>query len=145
MIFSNSCQYAIKSCIYLAKKGTKTDVIEIAEYIDSPAHFTSKILQKLAKKHIISSAKGRSGGFYLSEEQYHNLTIRDVCNAFDDEKKLPICILGLSECNDKNPCPVHHFGVEIKEKFRAILTLKISELKDIGNIQFNPIKNEKYP
>lgn len=41
--------------------------------------------------------------------------------------------------------PVHHFGVEIKEKFRAILTLKISELKDIGNIQFNPIKNEKYP
>ena len=137
MIFSNSCQYAIKSCIYLAKKNSeKTDVIEIAAYINSPAHFTSKILQKLAKNTIISSAKGRTGGFYLNDEQLKTLTIKDVCSAFDGEKILSGCILGLSECNDNNPCPVHHIGVEIKEKLRSILTLKISELKDIGSIQF---------
>ena len=49
MIFSNSCQYAIKSCIYLAVKQDKIDVTEISEFINSPVSFTSKILQKLAK------------------------------------------------------------------------------------------------
>ena len=137
MIFSHSCQYAIKSCIYLAKKnGEKTDVVEIAAYIHSPAHFTSKILQKLAKGNIISSAKGRNGGSYLNKEQQESLTIKDVYEAFDDEKQLFGCILGLSECNEENPCPVHHFGVEIKEKLRYILTLKIKELKDVGNIEY---------
>ena len=59
MIFSNSCQYAIKSCIYLAVKQDKIDVTEISEFINSPVSFTSKILQKLAKSNIIYSAKGR--------------------------------------------------------------------------------------
>jgi len=137
MIFSNSCQYAIKSCIYLAKKnGEKTDVVEIAAYINSPGHFTSKILQKLAKGNIISSAKGRSGGFYLNEEQLETLTIKDVCSALEGEKLLSGCILGLSECNDKKPCPVHDIGVEIKERLRRIYNFKISELKEIGSIQF---------
>ena len=135
MIFSHSCQYAIKSCIYLAKKREKTDVVEIAAYINSPAHFTSKILQKLAKNNIISSSKGRSGGFYLNDEQFQNLTVKQICIVFDDEKLLFGCILGLSECNEENPCPVHNIGVEIKERLREIYTLKIRELKDIGNIQ----------
>jgi Rrf2 family iron-sulfur cluster assembly transcriptional regulator len=136
MIFSHSCQYAIKSCIYLAKKREKVDVLEIATYINSPSHFTSKILQKLAKSNVISSVKGRNGGFYLNDVQYQSLTIKQVCSAFDGEKQFLGCILGLSECNEENPCPVHHIGVEIKEKFHCILELKINELKDIGNIQY---------
>lgn len=88
MIFSHSCQYAIKSCIYLARKnGSKTDVVEIAAYINSPAHFTSKILQKLVKGNMISSVKGRSGGFYLNDEQYQNLTVKEICNILRQETK----------------------------------------------------------
>lgn len=136
MIFSNSCQYAIKSCIYLAMKRDKAGVGEIAEFINSPVPFTSKILQKLAKNDMISSAKGRSGGFYLSEQQYETLTVGKVCKVTDNEDLLLGCVLGLSDCNEKNPCPVHHIAVGIKERVRLILELRISEMKDIGNIQF---------
>lgn len=94
-------------------------------------------MQKLAKSNIISSAKGRSGGFYLNDEQLQTLTIKDVCSAFDGEKILSDCILGLNECNENNPCPVHHIGVKIKVKIDYILSLKICDIKDVGNIKFN--------
>ena len=136
MIFSNSCQYAIKSCIYLAVKQDKIDVTEISEFINSPVSFTSKILQKLAKSNIISSAKGRNGGFFLNKEQLETLTIKDVCSAIEDEKIRSNCILGLNECNENNPCPVHHIAIKIKDKIEYILSLKICDIKDVGNIKF---------
>jgi Rrf2 family protein len=137
MIFSNSCQYAIKSCIYLAVKQDKIDVTEISEFINSPVSFTSKILQKLAKSNIISSAKGRGGGFYLDNLQYQTTTIKDICEIFDNEGTLKGCILGLSKCNKKNPCPIHHYALEIRDKIKYILSLKICDVKDVGNIKFN--------
>ena len=133
MIFSNSCQYAIKSCIYLAVKQDKIDVTEISEFINSPVSFTSKILQKLAKSNIISSAKGRGGGFYLDNLQYQTTTIKDICEIFDNEGTLKGCILGLSKCNKKNPCPIHHYALEIRDKIKYILSLKICDVKDVGN------------
>lgn len=137
MIFSNSCQYAIKSCIYLAKKRDKTDVVEISEFINSPVSFTSKILQKLAKNHIISSSKGRGGGFYLDILQYESTTIKDICKIFDNEEFVKDCVLGISKCNNKQPCPIHHHVLEVRNKIKYILSLKICEVKDIGNIKFN--------
>lgn len=136
MIFSNSCQYAIKSCIYLALKREKTDVVEIAKFINSPVSFTSKILQKLARNNVISSAKGRTGGFYLSDSQYISLTINDICFAIEKEQFLYKCALGLSECNAKKPCPIHHLAVGVREQIKCILELKINDIKDIGNIKF---------
>lgn len=136
MIFTHSCQYAIKSCIYLAMKREKIDVVEITQFINSPVPFTSKILQRLAKSNIISSAKGRSGGFYLNDEQYESLVVRDIYAAIEGEQMLNSCALGLSECSETNPCPVHHLAIGIKEKLQHILTLKINELKDTGNIKY---------
>src|SRR5690606_39748755 len=86
MIFSYSCQYAIKSCIYLANQKKKVGVGEISEFIGSPIPFTSKILQKLAKEGVISSSKGRSGGFYLNKHQYENLTIKDIYFVIDSSQ-----------------------------------------------------------
>ncbi len=136
MIFSQSCQYAIKSCIYLARKNEKTDVVEIAEYINSPVSFTSKLLQKLVRKNVISSSKGRSGGFYLSEEQYKKLTIRDIYAAIDNIEQIDKCALGLAECGSDKPCPIHHVNVLIKEKIFEIFKMKICEIKDLGEIAF---------
>lgn len=136
MIFSNSCKYAIKSCIYLALKKDKADVSEIAEYINSPVHFTSKILQKLSKNNIISSAKGRNGGFYLNELQYNTLTVKDICKVIENEDSFFDCVLGQSKCDQKNLCPMHHLILKIKENLQHVLSLKINQLKDFGNIKY---------
>ncbi len=134
MIFSHSVQYAIKSCIYLARKNEKTDVVEIAEFIGSPIPFTSKTLQKLVRKNVISSAKGRFGGFYLNETQYENLTISDIYFAIEETNSIDQCALGLKECSAKNPCPIHEVNVQIKKEFARILDYKIKTIKDSGQI-----------
>jgi len=136
MIFSYSCQYAIKSCIYLANQKVKVGVGEISEFIGSPIPFTSKILQKLAKEGVISSSKGRTGGFYLNNHQYENLTIKDIYAVIDSNHILDACALGISECSHENPCPIHNQIVEIKHTLKDILTLEIKNIKDDGKIQF---------
>ena len=49
-MFSKACEYAIRSCIYIASvsiQGKRVGLIDVAEKIQSPEAFTSKILQKL--------------------------------------------------------------------------------------------------
>ena len=137
MIFNLTCQYAIKSCIYLARKKTKVDAVEISEFINSPLSFTSKTLQKLAKSNIISSAKGRTGGFYLSETQYETLTVKDIFSALELQEDINECVLGLPTCGEENPCPVHHLAISLKHQLKHILSLKIKDLKDVGKIKFD--------
>lgn len=134
LIFSNTCQYAIKACIVLANEKRKIGIIDISEQIGTPTHFTSKILQQLTKKQLISSGKGKGGGFYLNDEQFENLTIKDIYENFEGKEVLTSCLLGLKQCNGENPCPIHHLAVAIKEKVLIMFKYKIKDLKDLGSV-----------
>ncbi len=134
LIFSNTCQYAIKACIVLSNERRKIGIKDISEKIGTPTAFTSKILQQLTKKGLISSGKGKGGGFYLNDEQYENLTIKDIYENFEGKEVLTSCLLGLKTCNGENPCPIHHLATEIKEKIIMMFQYKIKDLKDFGSV-----------
>ncbi|MCJ8154541.1 Rrf2 family transcriptional regulator [Chryseobacterium sp. SSA4.19] len=141
LIFSNTCQYAIKACIVLAMERRKIGIIDIAEQIGTPTHFTSKILQQLTKKQLISSGKGKGGGFYLSDEQFENLTIKDIYENFEGKGVLTSCLLGLKVCSADNPCPIHDLAFAVKEKVKIMFKYKIKDLKDLGSV----MKMMEYP
>ena len=67
MIYSRSAEYAIRSLVYLARipDGKLAMARQIAEEEKIPAHFLAKILQELARKGLLRSSKGPSGGFSL--------------------------------------------------------------------------------
>lgn len=134
LIFSNTSQYAIKACIVLATEKRKIGITDISEIIGTPTAFTSKILQQLTKKQLISSGKGKGGGFYLNDEQFDSLTIRDIYENFEGREVLTSCLLGLKECNGENPCPIHHLAIDIKEKVMIMFQYKIKDLKDLGSV-----------
>ncbi len=109
-MFSNSTKYAIKAVLYLAVHSSEAHKImikDIAEPINVPKAYIAKLLQQLAKRHIISSTKGPKGGFYLNENN-RNATIIDIVNVIDGEERLQSCLLTLKECNSANPCALHH-------------------------------------
>ena len=67
-MFSNSCQYAIRAVLYLAIHADthhKLGAEVLAGALGIPRHFLAKILQQLAKNKLISSSRGRNGGFFL--------------------------------------------------------------------------------
>ena len=134
LIFSHTCQYAIKACIVLATEKRKVGIIDISEVIGTPTAFTSKILQQLTKKQLISSGKGKGGGFFLSDEKFENLTIKDIYENFEGKEVFTSCLLGLKQCNVDNPCPIHHLAVAVKEKVLIMFHYKIKDLKDLGSV-----------
>lgn len=114
-MFSKSCEYAIRATIYIAAESSKEKKVgigDICDHIEAPRHFTAKILQILTRNNIVSSQKGVNGGFYLTREQ-NTKPISEIVLATDGNLLFKSCGLGLSECSETEPCPLH-------EKFRAI-------------------------
>lgn len=122
-MFSKTCEYSIRSAIYIAslhRKGRRVGVQEIADEIGSPAAFTAKILQRLVKLDILKSVKGPRGGFCLARPA-EELYILDFVVAIDGENVLQDCILGFKKCSSKKPCPLHDKFVEVREHLNKLL------------------------
>ncbi len=136
-MFSKACEYAIRAALYIAVKGTeenKLGIEEIANEIDSPKPFTAKILQTLVREGIISSIKGPNGGFYLAPKA-KPIPLARIVKAIDGDRVLHTCSLGLKECSDKFPCPIHNDIKAYKERLRKIMDEKtVQQLsKELGN------------
>lgn len=109
-MLSLTCKTAIKAVIYLASKfesGEKAGIKEIAEYIDASEHTVGKMMQVLVKDAVIYSAKGPSGGFYISREQLKQ-PIMNIIESIDGKEVFKECGLGLSKCSATHPCPIHN-------------------------------------
>ncbi|MCW5907614.1 MAG: Rrf2 family transcriptional regulator [Chitinophagales bacterium] len=126
MMFSKSCEYAIKAVIHLCietKDGSRLSIAEIAEAIDSPEPFTAKILQTLVRHDIISSAKGPGGGFYIDHHSKPVFVI-EIIDVIDGKHAFERCGLGLKECNEKRPCPIHNEFASYSRKLKRLLETK---------------------
>lgn len=130
-MFSKSCEYGIRAVIYIWSQnnsGKKLGIKDICKEIDAPEFFTAKILQSLAKQGIVSSAKGPNGGFYVEKHQV-DLALIEVIRAIDGDKIFQGCGLGLKECSEINPCPIHHEFKTIRDQLAQMLkNTKISDL-----------------
>lgn len=109
-MFSLTCKIAIKAVIYLASRKDneeRTGIKEIAEYIGASEHTVGKLLQTLVKNDVIKSAKGPTGGFYLSDAQLLQPVI-NIVYTIDGTEIFNECGLGLRKCSASQPCPIHH-------------------------------------
>ncbi|MBS1688559.1 MAG: Rrf2 family transcriptional regulator [Bacteroidetes bacterium] len=114
-MFSKSCEYAIRAAIYIAAESSqdkKVGIDEICDHIEAPKHFTAKILQILTRNKIVSSQKGVNGGFYIDKNQSKK-TLIQIVSAIDGNVLFTGCGLGLKECSEVEPCPLH-------DKFKGI-------------------------
>jgi Rrf2 family iron-sulfur cluster assembly transcriptional regulator len=123
-MFSKTCEYAIRASIYIADQsriGNRVGIKEIANSIGSPEAFTGKILQQLSKAQIIDSAKGPSGGFSIDTKKLKILKLSQIVNAIDGDSIYKGCGLGLSECSEIKPCPVHHKFKKVRNELKNML------------------------
>lgn len=125
-MFSKATEYALRATIYIAQKSSekkKIGIAEIAKGINSPKSFTAKILQLLtAGNKIVSSVRGPNGGFYITEKA-KKLPIRVILETMEEDGVLDKCVLGLKQCSELKPCPMHSqyktIKLQLKELFEA--------------------------
>ena len=123
-MFSKSCEYAIKAVIYIAQQSLQKNRVslnDIAKEIDSPTAFTAKILQLLSKEKIIRAVMGQTGGYEIKLSQLDNITLLNIVNVIDGEHIHSGCGLGLKECNELIPCPIHYDFVKIRDDLKQML------------------------
>ena len=117
-MFSKACEYAIKAALHVAhtsQQGERVGIKAIADATDSPVPFTGKIMQQLSRNGIVQSVKGPSGGFWMDEQQLRVVSVRDVVEVIDGDKLYVKCGLGLEECGEERPCPVHHQYKKVRD------------------------------
>ncbi len=122
-MFSKTCEYAIRAMIFIAQKsknGNKVGIKEIANGIGSPEHFIAKILQELARRRLLQSLKGPNGGFYLNEEAF-KYSLADIVKVIDGDNLFTGCGLGLKQCSESHPCPIHHEFKSIRKNMQTML------------------------
>lgn len=131
-MFSKSCNYAIKASIFIAKyslENEKVGFVDVAKEIDSPQAFTAKILQTLVKAGIIDSVKGVNGGFYIPMRRISTTFLVQIVEAIDGDVVFSGCGLGLQQCDENHPCPVHDKFKSIRDELSAMLhTTNLEEL-----------------
>ncbi len=123
-MFSKSCEYGLKAITYIATQsleGIRVKIGDVAEKTGSPEAFTAKILGLLTKHHIVNSQTGPNGGFFISKDTMQEIKINQIVKIIDGDEIYNGCALGLSECSDKEPCPMHSRFTKIREELKNML------------------------
>ena len=105
-MFSQTVEYALRAVIHLAHEAPAArTTAQIAAATRVPKDYLSKVLQGLAKKGVVKTHRGVSGGVSLAKAP-DEVTILDVVNAVDPIGRIPTCPLNLPN-HGTNLCPLH--------------------------------------
>jgi Rrf2 family protein len=123
-MIGKASEYAIRSLVYIFLQnqvGKRPGYKEIAEKISSPVPFTAKILQSLARAELVSSMKGRGGGFFF-DDSADPLSLYKIIRVMEGEKFFIKCGFGLKRCDAENPCPLHDEYSLVRDGFFKLVT-----------------------
>jgi Rrf2 family protein len=130
-MLTRSTEYAIRALIYVQLQNWKElrpGVSEIALEIEAPTAFTAKILHQLTSRGILESMKGRGGGFFFTDNT-SDLSLHQVIILMEGDRLFTKCGIGLKNCNDDNPCPVHERYVSLRSEL-----LEMTHSETVGSL-----------
>jgi Rrf2 family protein len=146
MIYSKSSEYAIRAAVYLARipDGDYAMAKNIAADEEIPAPFLAKILQELARKGVLLSVKGPSGGFSLKKKA-SEIRLLDIVAAIDGLDQYDRCAEGHSQCSSKVACPLHDNWMALRSRIMDYLERNTigSLVKSVGAKQKAAAKKAK--
>jgi Rrf2 family protein len=123
-LITRDTDYAIRALHFIAKRKNQTvSVSELTKKLKLPRPFLRKILQILNKKRLLTSHKGKGGGFRLAIKP-DKIFLADLIKIFQGTVKLNECIL------KKKICP-HIKTCILKKRIDNIEKYVILELKSI--------------
>lgn len=123
-MLNQTAEYALRAATSLAGRAPDelVQAAELAEELDVPANYLSKILHQLAAAGVLESRRGRGGGFRLAVPA-GALSLVRVVAPFDSVGAERRCVLGGAVCSDRNACAAH-------ERWKPISTALHEFLRD---------------
>jgi Rrf2 family protein len=132
-MLSKSCEYGLRATLYLASRNEDgyVPISTISDELDISFAFLTKILQKLNDAGLLTSQRGPKGGVALTRDA-DGVTLYDVVAAIDGEGLFQECVLGLPDCGNAEPCPLHEQWVEKRNQMETMFRqATLAELPDV--------------
>lgn len=131
-VISRLGEYGLRALMYMAAQKNESTYFNIrlmSQELDISFHFLTKILQGLTQRGLLQSYRGPNGGigFLVPPEQ---ITLATVVKALEGDDFFHNCLLGLPGCGERQPCPVHVFWAELRERLRT--EFETTTLADLG-------------
>lgn len=135
-MISKKTKYAINALVYLAKENKGSEPIQISRIAESeniPRKFLEAILLDLRNAGILSSKKGKTGGYYLHKGP-EEINIADVMRLFDGPIALLPCVTHTyyercEECKDEATCGIRSVFLDVRNE--TVNMLKNATLAEI--------------
>ena len=119
---SKKADYALMAMKHLA---TRTDLAsasarEIAEQYDIPVELMAKVLQRLARRGLLTSHQGTRGGYRLARGA-GAISVADIIQAIDGPLTVTACSTEDENCGQYAKCSVRDPLWRIKDRILAAL------------------------
>lgn len=107
-MLSQTAEYALRTVLHIARTGSDgpANAEAIADALDIPRNYLSKVLHRLAQAGVLNSTRGRNGGFVLARDP-SQIPLAAVVGLFDRVEPRKQCLLGQAVCSDARPCAAH--------------------------------------
>lgn len=119
MRLSQTARYAIRTVVELARQpDRRVSADELSEALEFPRNYLSKTLHALGEEEILEGKRGPGGGYRLAVDP-EELSLDTVIAPFERLEAERECVLGLPECSEVDPCPMHETWRQMTDRLRS--------------------------
>lgn len=130
MKITMSSEMAIHAVWYMAAQGNGSliQAPEIAEKLCVSSSYMVKILKKLAQQGILTSKRGKSGGFGMGRSP-EEISIADILVAIERHAIEYFCLHDDRRCAGPDTCPIHETVLQASRA--ALDVLQSTTIEDL--------------
>ena len=92
----------------------------IAESIQVPPSYLSKLLQILARAGLVHSQRGVAGGFRLARDPAL-ISLYDIIDPLESIERWSGCFLGNAQCSEESACVMHERWKAVQQAYLGML------------------------
>ena len=127
---SKKADYALMAMKHLATRqdAASASAREIAEHYDIPIDLMAKVLQRLARRNLVTSHQGTRGGYRLARAS-SAISVADIIQAIDGPLTVTACSTEAENCGQYAKCSVRDPLWRIKDRIvSALSTCSLQEI-----------------
>jgi Rrf2 family protein len=121
-MLSKRTKYGLKALAFIARnyEGKPVAVSEIAKSENIPSKFLESILLTLRKSGILSSKKGKGGGYYLLKSP-DEIPMTDIIRVLEGPIAMLPCVSlnyyeKCSDCPNEESCTLNKLMIQVRDK-----------------------------
>jgi Rrf2 family protein len=121
MKFSKSTELAIHGLWILAKKSPQqVFVADLAMKQNVSQTYLAKVFQKLARKGLVNSIRGKRGGFFLARTP-EGISLADVARAVEADEPIYQCLGPTRGCEGHDDCVLRKLFLQAEKMMYKVL------------------------